>query len=118
MKYFARRRQNGNHRDFGATALGDNDPMSGVANLFDIGLVFIVGLIVTLFTAYHLQDLFSEKSDITLLKKSKNQEMEIITKKGKKITAVKVSKEKAQGKGERLGVAYQLEDGSMVYIPD
>jgi hypothetical protein len=92
--------------------------LSGVANLFDIGLVFIVGLIVTLFTAYHLQDLFSEKSEITLLKKSKDQEMQIITKKGKKITAVKVSKEKAEGRGERLGVAYQLEDGSMVYIPD
>ncbi|MDL1961347.1 MAG: DUF2149 domain-containing protein, partial [Deltaproteobacteria bacterium] len=33
--------------------------MTGVANLFDIGLVFIVGLIVALFATYHLQDLFS-----------------------------------------------------------
>lgn len=117
MRYF-RKRNGFKQKDFGAPALSDNDPMSGVANLFDIGLVFIVGLIVTLFTAYHLQDLFSEKSEITLLKKSKDQEMEIITKKGKKIKAVKVSKQKAEGRGERLGVAYQLEDGSMVYVPD
>ncbi len=30
----------------------------------------------------------------------------------------KVSKEKVQGKGERLGVAYKLNDGSMVYVPE
>jgi hypothetical protein len=112
MRYFKKRR-NGTNGDF-----GENDPLSGVANLFDIGLVFIVGLIVTLFTAYHLQDLFSEKSDITIVKKSKDQEMEIITKKGKKIRALKVTEEKAYGRGVRLGVAYKLEDGSMVYVPD
>jgi hypothetical protein len=115
---FLKKRNGHKFRDFGASALSDNDPMSGVANLFDIGLVFIVGLIVTLFSAYHLQDLFSEKSEITLLKQSKDQEMEIITKKGKKIKAVKVSKQKADGRGERLGVAYKLENGSMVYVPD
>ena len=117
MKFF-KKRNGRNYKDFGSPSLSENDPMSGVANLFDIGLVFIVGLIVTLFTAYHLQDLFSEKSEITLLKKSKNQEMEIITKKGKKIKAVKVSKQKAEGRGERLGVVYKLENGSMVYVPD
>lgn len=112
MRYFKKRR-NGTNSD-----PGENDPLSGVANLFDIGLVFIVGLIITLFTAYHLQDLFSEKSDITIMKKNKNEELEIITKKGKKIKAVKVTKKKAEGRGERLGVTYRLEDGSMVYVPD
>ena len=112
MRYLKKRR-NGTNSD-----PGENDPLSGVANLFDIGLVFIVGLIITLFTAYHLQDLFSEKSDITIMKKNKNEELEIITKKGKKIKAVKVTKKKAEGRGERLGVTYRLEDGSMVYVPD
>ena len=59
MKYFKKRRSNIRSKGFGAQAFSDNDPMTGVANLFDIGLVFIVGLIVTLFTAYHLQDLFT-----------------------------------------------------------
>ena len=79
---------------------------------------FIVGLIVTIFSAYNLQDLLSEKSDVTLLKMSKNQEMEIITKKGNKIKAMKVSKQQAKGRGQRLGVAYKLEDGTMVYVPE
>jgi hypothetical protein len=34
-----------------------------------------------------------------------------------KIEAMKVSKSKAKGRGERLGTAYKLEDGTMVYIP-
>jgi hypothetical protein len=106
------------HRDYGSHALAENDPLTGVANLFDIGLVFIVGLIVTLFVAYHLQDLFSETSELTIMKKSKDEEMEIITKKGKKIQAVKVTKMKAKGYGERLGIAYKMENGSIVYVPD
>lgn len=112
MRYLKKRRSSTN------SDLHENDPLSGVANLFDIGLVFIVGLIITLFTAYHLQELFSENSEITIMKKSADEELEVITKKGKKIKAVKVTKKKAEGRGERLGVAYRLEDGSMVYVPD
>ncbi len=112
MRYFKKK------RGTPSGDLGENDPMTGVANLFDIGLVFIVGLIITLFTGYHLQDLFSEKSELTIMKKTENGQMEIITKKGKKIKAIKVTEEKACGRGERLGIAYRLEDGTMVYVPE
>lgn len=98
--------------------LSDNDPMTGVANLFDLGLVFIVGLLIALFGAYHLEDLLSRDSQMTIVKKTSDGQMEIIEKKGTKISAVKLTREKAQGRGQRLGTAYQLEDGSMVYIPD
>ncbi len=118
MKYFKKKRSSDRNKGFGAQAFSDNDPLTGVANLFDIGLVFIVGLIVTLFTAYHLQDLFTEKSELTIMKKNDNGQMEIITKKGKKIKAIKVTKDKKKGMGERLGIAYRLEDGSMVYVPE
>lgn len=33
----------------GEDDLGDDDPLTGVANLFDLSVVFIVGLIVTVF---------------------------------------------------------------------
>ena len=118
MKYFKKRRNGLVNNGYGNYARSENDPLAGVANLFDIGLVFMVGLIVTIFTAYNLQDLFSEKSEISLLKMSKDQEMEIITKKGNKIKAMKVTKQKAEGRGERLGTAYKLEDGTMVYVPE
>ena len=92
--------------------------MTGVANLFDIGLVFIVGLLMTLFSAYRLQDLFDQTSEMTIMKQSAAGQMEIITKKGTQVKAMKVSRSKASGKGERLGIAYRLEDGSMVYVPE
>jgi len=92
--------------------------MTGVANLFDIGLVFIVGLLMTLFSAYRLQDLFDQTSEMTIMKQHADGEMEIIVKKGTQIKATRVTRETAQGRGSRLGVAYRLEDGSMVYVPD
>lgn len=119
MKYFTQRRRGIPKKGFGDQAFSDNDPMTGVANLFDLGLVFIVGLIMAVFSVYHLQDLFTESSEFTIMKQdSRTDEMEIITKKGKKVTALKVSREKAEGRGERLGVAYRLEDGTFVYVPE
>jgi len=44
--------------------------------------------------------------------------MEITPKNGHQIKAVKVSFDKAQGRGERLGIACRLQDGSMVYVPE
>ncbi|MCD8351033.1 MAG: DUF2149 domain-containing protein [Planctomycetaceae bacterium] len=96
---------------------GDDDPLSGVANLLDVGLVFIVGLMLSLFAAYHLDDLFDQQSKMTIVKEV-DGEMQVIVKDGQKIEAVKVSRQEAEGKGMRLGVAYRLEDGSMVYLPD
>ncbi|MBN1904202.1 MAG: DUF2149 domain-containing protein [Deltaproteobacteria bacterium] len=118
MRYFKNRRFGSGNKGVSDIAFSDEDPMSGVANLFDIGLVFIVGLLMTLFSAYQLQDLFDQKSELTIMKQSSTGEMEIITKKGTKVKAMKVSKSKASGQGERLGVAYRLEDGTMVYVPE
>ena len=112
MRYLKKRRY------LQADDLEGEDPLTGLANLFDLGLVFIVGLLLMLFSTYHLQDLFSEKSDITIVKKLKSGEIEIITKKARKIKAMRVTKQKAKGKGHRLGVAYKLENGAMVYVPD
>jgi len=100
-------------------AVGEaDDPLTSVANLLDIFLVFIVGLLVCFLSAYQLQDLLAKDSNVTVMKQSAAGEMTIITKKGTKIEAVKITKSEAEGRGVRLGVAYQLEDGSMVYMPD
>jgi len=92
--------------------------MSGVANLFDVAMVFAVGLMVAIVSAYHLQEIFSA-DDLTMIK-NPNQpgKMEIITKKGKEIKVQKLTKEMAQGQGLRLGIAYKLRDGRVVYVPE
>ena len=111
MRYLKKRR-------FSSFA-ADDDPLSGVANLFDVGLVFIVGLFLALMTVYHIMDFFSETSEITIVKKNEEGQMEIITKKGKEIKIEKVTDKKIGGEeGMRLGTAYQLKDGRMIYVPD
>ena len=97
----------------------DDDPLAGVANLFDVGLVFIVGLILALVSAYQMMDIFSEDSEITIMKKDKQGSWEIITKKGKEIKIEKISDQKVGGKeGMRLGTAYKLKNGKVIYVPD
>jgi hypothetical protein len=61
------------------------DPLLGVANLFDVALVFIVALLLSLMATYQILDFFSETSEITIVKKNEDGQMEIITKKGKEI---------------------------------
>jgi hypothetical protein len=95
-----------------------DDPLTAVANLLDIFLVFIVGLLACFLSAYQLQDRLAKDSNVTIVKQSAEGEMTLISKKGTLIEAVKITRSEAEGRGVRLGVAYQLEDGSMVDLPD
>lgn len=99
-------------------ALLDEDPMSGVANLFDASVVFIVALIFALFMAFNMLEMFDPESELTITKKGANGEMQIITKRGKDVKIEKVTPQEVEGKGVRLGTAYQLENGKVVYVPE
>ena len=46
----------------------DDDPLSGVANLFDVAIVFAVALLLALVTYYSLPELLSEQNEVTLVK--------------------------------------------------
>ena len=100
-------------RPLRSEGLYDNNPLTGVANLFDLGLVFIAVLV-----AYRLEDLMKEDSNMTVTRQNSDGTMDIVVKQGKKIEAMRVTAEPSQGKGQRLGVAYRLADGSLVYVPD
>ena len=53
-----------------------------------------------------------------MVKTNAQGEREIIIKKGTTIEAYRVSGETAEGDGERLGTAYRLADGQIIYIPE
>ena len=94
------------------------DPVSGVANLFDISVVLIVARIMALMSGLNVLDLFDPATEMTITKKNKDGELEIISKKGKEIKVKKLTQQEASGQGERLGTAYQLDDGQLIYIPE
>jgi len=98
--------------------IAEEDPLAGVANLFDVSVVFIVGLMLTLFSVYRMSDLVDSKSEVTMVKTNAQGEREIIVKKGKEIKAYKVTGKTAAGNGERLGTAYRLSNGQVIYVPE
>lgn len=94
------------------------EPLNGVANLFDVALVFIVALLLTLMSTYRILDFFNPESEITIMKKVKDR-WQIITKKGKEIKVNKVTDRKVGGdEGLKLGTAYQLKNGRVIYVPE
>ncbi len=97
----------------------DFDPMATVSNLFDVAMVFALALMVALVSRYNMNEMFS-KEDFTMVKNPGKDNMEIITKKGEKVETYKASNEKKKSgnKGKRIGTAYQLENGEVIYIPD
>ncbi|MDI6775118.1 MAG: DUF2149 domain-containing protein [Verrucomicrobiota bacterium] len=95
------------------------NPLEMVANLFDMGVVFIVALFLALMAAYGVADLMSETSEVSLVKRSSDGRMEIITKKGKDISVKKITDRKIGGvEGVKLGAAYRLKNGRTVYVPE
>jgi hypothetical protein len=98
--------------------IAEEDPLAGIANLFDVSIVFIVGLMLTLFSVYRMSDLVDSKSEVTMVKTNAQGEREIIVKKGQQITAYKVTGKTAAGNGERLGTAYRLSNGQIIYVPE
>jgi len=102
--------------------LGDDDeynPMRAVANLFDISMVFVVALMVALVLRFNMQEIFS-KEDYTIVKNPGKDNMEIITKEGEKIEKyIPSENQETNGKkGKKIGIAYQLENGEIIYIPE
>lgn len=97
----------------------DTDPMSVVSNLFDVAMVFAVALMVALVSRYNMTEMFSQE-DFTMVKNPGKENMEIITKEGDKINRYTPSEDKtASGnKGKRVGTAYELENGDVIYVPE
>lgn len=95
-----------------------DDPLAGVANLFDASIVFIVAMMLALFSAWNMLDLLDPNSDVTIAKKGADGKVEILTKKGAEIKVSRVSDKPLSGAGTRLGTAYQLPDGKIVYVPE
>lgn len=71
----------------------EDDPMSGVAQLFDVSIAFIVAVIAAMFT---LMSTHAVTRPVTN----------------------KSSEKTLSGNGVRLGTAYKLDNGQVVYVPD
>jgi hypothetical protein len=67
-----------------------------------------------------MTEMFSQE-DFTMVKNPGKDIMEIITKEGQEINRYTPSEDQSHtdgAKGKRVGVAYELEDGKIIYVPE
>ncbi len=95
----------------------EGDPLSGVANLFDVAMVFALGLIVMLLLYLSIPEVLTQ-TDITIVKNPGQPNMEVIVKRGEKIEKLDMMNETVQKEivGE-IGRIYKTRDGGMIYVP-
>ena len=99
-------------------SVDDEDPLAGLANLFDVSVAFIVALLIALFALFSSGAMLDKNSSVTMVKTSSDGSTEIITKEGAKIKVQKVTDKSLSGQGTRLGTAYRLANGQVVYVPE
>lgn len=96
----------------------DSDPLSVVVNLFDVAMVFAVALMVAMVMHMNMTEVFTQE-DFTVVKNPGKENMEIIMKEGNKINKYTPSEQQGSGaKGKRVGIAYELENGEIIYVPE
>jgi len=96
----------------------EDDPTSGLLNLFDVWIAFSVALLVALVSYLNTPALLKPDTNFTMIVNPGTPQMEIVEKNGEKLEHYRVTKDKLGGEGERLGTAFRLKNGEVVYIPE
>ena len=75
----------------------DEDPMSGVANLFDTAMVFAVALLLALVVSYNVPELLQPEANVTIVKNPGDLNMQIIIKDMSQIQVLNMTEKMAGG---------------------
>ena len=84
------------------TGNGDNDPLEGMASFFDLGIVFALGFMVMSMLAAKAEDPSRPADTENLVP----------------VEGLSESGREGEGRGVRLGTAYRLESGEIIYVPE
>jgi hypothetical protein len=88
------------------------DPLDGLVNLFDLGIVLAVAFLLAALSSLHLSG--------TLTKHGlrANQTKTIYVKPGQKVAPLPTPGAHAIGNGTKAGTVYRLADGQLIYVED
>ena len=90
------------------------DPLDGLVNLFDLGIVLAVAFLLAALSSLKLSDLLTER-DVTVVRSSKGSET-VIVKHGDRVRSVELKGRRVVGEGRRIGSVYRLDDGRTVFV--
>ena len=96
----------------------EEDPLGGVANLFDAAMVFAVALLVALVVSYNGPELLDADASVTIVKNPGDPNMQVIIKDKETIKVMNMTEQILGGQGNKIGTAYRLETGEVIYMPE
>ena len=93
------------------------DPLDGLVNLFDLGIVLSVAFLIAALSSLRLDDILTNERVEVIRNTSQGQQ--IITRQGQKVTRIQLQPgQRVVGRGDRIGSVYRLNDGRVVYVED
>lgn len=92
----------------------NGDPLDGLVNMFDVGLVLAVGFLLAALQSVDLTSLLTQK-DVTVVTRAGGKDT-ITVRRGEQLRTLTVEGGEAVGQGERVGEVYKLPDGRLVYV--
>ena len=90
------------------------DPLDGLVNLFDLGIVLAVAFLLAALQSVNLTELLT-RSDVTVLRTEADRQTLIVKERGE-IRTVRLSRKTVTGSGRRVGEVFRLADGRLVYV--
>jgi hypothetical protein len=91
------------------------DPLDGLVNLFDLGIVLAVAFLLAALQSAHLTTLLTQNGKVTVLSQTKNGQT-LVVKRGQQLHTLQLSTRHVTGSGSVIGSVYRLNDGRLVYV--
>jgi hypothetical protein len=90
------------------------DPLDGLVNLFDLGIVLAVAFLLAALSSLKLSDLLTGE-DVTVVRQAEGSNT-VIVKRGQRVRTVELEGRRVVGEGRRIGSVYRLSDGRAVFV--
>lgn len=89
---------------------GEDDPGAGLLNLFDVWIAFAVALLLAIVSFKTVSAKNGQPAE--------GKDGAAVQPDAKTLERYRPSEETAGGDGERLGTAYRLKSGEVIYVPE
>jgi hypothetical protein len=93
----------------------EDDPLTGLVNLFDLWMVFSIALLIVFAGSVHRR---GASPTAPAHSRVADASPSVPLQQAQAIERYRVSREELAGSGEKLGTAYRLASGEVVCVPD
>jgi hypothetical protein len=90
------------------------DPLDGLVNLFDVGIVLAIAFLLAALSSMKLDDLLTAE-DVTVIRSDRDTQT-LIVRRDQQVRTIELEGRRVVGEGERIGAVYRLSDGRTVFV--